>query len=639
MAVNAFKVLSEFRFDVGQAVLASDQLQGRVDSLSNSVNEAMYNVQRLGMGFITQFSGAGGGILGILGTAIQAADKFKDSQLSFTQIIDSNVEHLTGSIGTLNEKMAASKNIMNDIAKDAIKFGIPAAELLDMTKTLSAMLVPKGLAGENFGAARSLSRNLLKSAPNLGINPADVQGQLLRSIEGSASMGDTLFRRLLTEAPEAFKEAKVKDAKGFNQLDATKRFNILNDAMAKFANNSDILAMRANTLSGVFQRVRDLFMGFTSVLRPLGEAILPPLIQILNIGIEWLNTKGRTLVKMFSDFIKPMIENPKELFIGLSQIADLSKDFKSSIGLAGVALLFMHLQEIVHFLAKMPFIGPAMQALQAFMGSMKPLQMLFAGITWIMSNLGTVLRFLWPLIKIALAGILQFSAGVAAFLIPLQGLTRAFARAKIELVDWVAENSVAIASIAKRFSEAFGIFMMPIQDMIKGWEELFYTIIGGTSVLDFMKDQIKTFSYGLKLLAEGFLYTYAAIRGFIAGFVGMWAQAILNISQIVQNLLSGNFSDPLFGTENIFGEGMKNATEEFMKTIGRAQSPLQDGNVDNAKVSNMVNNYDVKMTNNFKEVLQPDRIAFTIKDQLEKSSRNRTSATVSGTAALQQKSI
>ena len=32
------------------------------------------------------------------------------------------------------------------------------------------------------------------------------------------------------------------------------------------------------------------------------------------------------------------------------------------------------------------------------------------------------------------------------------------------------------------------------------------------------------------------------------------------------------------------------------------------------------------MQNNFKEVLQPDRIAFTIKDQLEKSSRNRTAS-------------
>lgn len=636
MSIKAFSVLSEFRFDVGQAVIASDTLQGKVDQLSSSVDEAMLSVQRLGMGFVAQFSGAGGGILGLMGAAISASDKFTDSQISFTQIIDSNMAHLTGSIGSLNEKMAASKNIMKDIAKDALDFGIPAAQLVEMTKTLSAMLVPKGLAGENFGNARTMSRNLLKSAPNLGIDPTEVQGQLLRSIEGSASMGDTLFRRLLTEAPEPFKESKVTDAKGFNALDATKRFNILNDALGKFASNADLLAMRANTLSGIMQRARDTFSGFNSVLKPLGDVILPVLVELLNVALDWINTKGRELVKIFSGFIKSMIDSPKEMLINLSQLSALAGDVATSVGVVGLIVTLGHLYDSMHLISS---LGPVGQKVAGMMNSvfefMFNLPMVGNAIKSMVNifKIGEVTS-LTGLIKVLGITVLKMAGLFAVFLIPLQGLSRAIARVKIEFFEWLAENAVTIANVMNKLQEALRILFMPIMDMIKGFEELFFIILGGTATMDGSLSAMKTMVNGLRFLAEGFLQAYAALRAFIAFFVGAWSQMFVNIAQMIQNLMAGNFSDILFGTENIFKEGFMNAAEEFNKVVGRARNPMIEGEVDNARVSNTTINQDIKMTNNFKEVLQPDRIAFTIKDQLEKSSRNKTSATLSGTAAL-----
>jgi hypothetical protein len=307
--MNIYTVVSEFRFDVAQAVLGSEQLQGSVESLSASTQNAMNSVKALGIGMIAQMTGAQAGLMGVLGSALSSTDKFLNSQVSFTQIIDSNMEHLTGTIGTMNEKMAVSKKIMSDIASDSRKFGIPANELMEMTKTMSAMLVPKGLAGENFKGARDISRNLLKSAPNLGIHPADVQGQLLRSVEGSASMGDTLFRRLITEAPEPFKQAKVKDAKTFNALDAAKRFGVLSEAMAKFSSNSELLEMRANSLSGVMQRARDTFTGFTSVLEPIGRVLMPLVVQALDMLLKWIQNDGQKIINEFAKFLKKFADN------------------------------------------------------------------------------------------------------------------------------------------------------------------------------------------------------------------------------------------------------------------------------------------------------------------------------------------
>lgn len=628
--MNVYTVVSEFRFDVAQAVLGSEQLQGSVEQLSGSVNNAINSVKALGIGLVAQLTGAQAGLTGIFGSALSASDKFLNSQVSLTQIIDSNMGHLTGTIGTMNEKMAVSQKIMNEIAKDARDFGIPANELLEMTKTMSAMLVPKGLAGENFKGARDISRNLLKSAPNLGINPYDVQGQLLRSIEGSASMGDTLFRRLLTEAPEPFKQANVKDAKGFNALDTAKRFNILSEAMLKFSNNTELLEMRANSLSGVMQKVKDTFTGFTSVLRPLGDVLLPLLTEALNRVLKWIQNDGQKIIDEVAKFLKKFTDSPKEMLLELNQIATLAEDLKLATKLAGVTVLIMHLQELVGFLSKLPIVGPALgylgSGLLTLLSYLKPTGKWFTAISWIFTNMGTVLSYVWPVLRSFAIGILEFGGAIGAFLIPLQGLGRALLRMKIETLEWFANNTAELTELLFKAQGALALIMTPFQDLIKGFEELFFALFGGTYFLDIAKDGLKSFVKDLQGFAEGIMKVWSFLRGITAGMIEFILTIAGNIQVLIGNLMNGNFKNFDLGTENSFANFGKAFDEEFNKSFSRAQTPLVDGKVDNAKVSNTVNNYDVKMNNSFKEVLQPDRIAFTIKEQLEKASTNRTSA-------------
>ena len=61
-------------------------------------------------------------------------------------------------------------------------------------------------------------------------------------------------------------------------------------------------------------------------------------------------------------------------------------------------------------------------------------------------------------------------------------------------------------------------------------------------------------------------------------------------------------------------------SSEFRKTINAFRSPTENADGDQDTISQNTYNQYVQMTNNFKETLSPDRIAFTIRDQLEKES-------------------
>lgn len=640
MPINVYTVVSEFRFDVAHAILGSEQLQGSVQNLSNTVTNAVGSVKSLGLGFVSQLSGMSSGLTGLLGTAIFASDKFLNSQLSFTQIIDSNMEHLTGNITNLNDKMDVSRTIMKDIANDARKFSVPASDLLNTTKTMAAMLVPKGLAGTNFSNARDLSRNMLKSAPNLGIDPTEVQGQLLRAIEGSASMGDTLFRRLISEAPEAFKANKVKDAKGFNQLDAAKRFEILNKSLYKFASNSELLAMRANTLTGMMQRLRDLFTGFASILRPLGDVLMPVIIDAFNMFADWIDKDGRRMVETFAKWIREFIKNPRELIMQLAQLQSAGNDLKLATTAASMIIFIGHMRELVHFLRANSITGPILEGLITYISNLKLGGKLFQWLGYLWQNLGSIIStYLWPILKSFIFGLIEFAGWIAVILIPLQGLSRAIARMKVETLEWFAANAADITDIMADLSHWMGVLWAPIQDLIKGWEELFFLILGGTYFLDMGKDGLRGLTDYLGLFAKGVLWVWSVLRGVVAGMLEVFSNLILNIMQIFENLKSGNIMDLGFGTKMIFDGMFEAMDEEFNKSFSRAINPNKDGEVENNKTVSNINNYDVKMTNNFKEVLQPDRIAFTIKDQLEKASTNKTATRSAGSSSLLNKAI
>jgi len=646
--MNVYTVVSEFRFDVAGAILGTEKLKDKVEGLSQSVDGAMQSLKATGINMILSMTGAQAGIMGLIQSSIGASSKYTNAQLSFVQIIDANASHLTGTIETMNDKMMTSAKILQDIASDARTYGISTDELYNTTKNMAAMLVPEGLAGTNFEMARTLGRNLLKSSSILGVDPSEVQGQLTRSIGGQASMGDTLFRRLISEAPEIFKKNGVTDtssSKQFNAMDAAKRLTILNESMGKFTKNINILELRAKTMDGMFQILKDTFVGINSVLRPLGDILMPIIQKIFVSGITWINTKGRDIVKIFSAYLnKFFIDEPEKMFVDAMQAKNLSRDVSRSASIVSMTVALFHLQDILKSLAGVPIIGSIARPLLALYEGIFRFPLIgkmikgFIGI-FDLTAFGAVDTF-GKLMKVTFLTLGRMAGLFAILLIPLQGFTRAVARAQVELFQWAAENAVTFAKIGTKLADGIYVLFTPIQDLIKGFEELFFHgILGGTDALDSSVSLLGSFADAFKFFADSMLYGWSILRGLVNAISGFFYSIVESISILFEGLKSGNFKSAMGALENPFGEAMKEFDYEFMKSFSRAQTPLTEGGLENQKVSSQVNNYDVKMQNNFKEVLQPDRIAFTIKDQLEKSSMNRTKARSNSVAGMNAKAV
>ena len=618
-APQVFKVVTQFVFE-DQVTQGLNKLEGQLDSVSNKAQSAIDTVVNLGTSFALQFSGASGGILGLLSKAITASDDFTNSQLSFTNIIGANMHNLTGSIDTFNDKMLVSRNIMGDIQKDAEKFSVPAKGLLEITKSLSALLVPKGLAGDNFENARTLGRNLLKSAPNLNVDPNQVQGQLIRSIEGGASAGDTLFRRLLTEAPEPFQAAGVKDAKGFNALKAAERFNILNDAMAKFSSNTDVLTARTRTLSGLWQRITDLTTGFSSVLRPLGDVIIPPLVEMIELGINILKTQGAQIVQSLARFIKPLIENPKNLMVGLMQVTELAKDVGSAASITGLLVFLAHLQHFSSVIGKTQLGGQLLNNI-SMLGVKFPLLGKVMG--FVTNILGRLSTFLGGGFFVAISKMLGLFGLLS---VVFQAVSRALAKAKLERIEAAIEQSGKFTDAIVRIKESFQRFLAPINDIIEGLSEFFLLFIPGRETVDGFADSIVNMADVMEDVSIFFIEIWAGIRMQAAGLLAFIAESGRIVETFFGNLLSGNFTGLLDNIDftNSFDNIVEAMMEEFNNTVDKNLFAI-DNNVENsAVVQNNTNIGKIEINQEFKERQNPDRIAFSVKEQILKTANNPT---------------
>jgi hypothetical protein len=358
-------------------------------------------------------------------------------------------------------------------------------------------------------------------------------------------------------------------------------------------------------------------------------------------AIAYIDGQGRKLVESISKFIKPLIESPRELLLNMMQLQSLAKNVGTAAGITAAIVGLIHLREVLVGFSHLPIVNKISGPLLSLFDALLKVPILGTALNSFINIFKTgPVTGIGSLLSAIGMTMLKMAGVFAVFLIPLLGLQRAMDRIKLDSMEWFANNMSSLVDAFSSLRNSLSIFMAPIMDMIDGFSNLFYAIMGGTASLDAMKATLETVASIIGSISSLFLDFYAAFRGMIAGFVGMWSQAILNIGTMVSNLLSGNFRNITAGTDNIFEEFMKNGAEEFMKTVDKYRTPtLTPEGVENAKVVNPNNYYDVTMNNSFKEVLQPDRIAFTIQNQLEKASANRKSSGGASFGEQQARSI
>lgn len=592
MINQIFHVATEFQFDISQAVLSTNMLQNQVNQVSDAADNALLSFQKLGAGIVAHLGLGSGGLLAVLGKAVQISDKFNSSSLSFSNVISSNMKLFSGTIDTFNDRLSTSKMIMGDINKVANQFALPSGELLNMTKLVTPLLAQHGMAGTNFSNSINLSKNVLKSAPNLGINPQDSEGQLLRAIGGQAGMHDTLFRRLMTETT-AFRDARITNSGQFNAMKPEKRIDLLSKALAVFASDADVLKNRVNSLSGQLTILSNNVTEFGSVLRPIGDAILKPVVKVLQELNHYIDNQGRELAKSMGQMISNIFEDPKNLLINMMQLKQLGADTRKGGKMLGMLEFVLFLRQLKNYLPMNGMIAKALSTGFTMIG--EGLMFLVRIIPW-MGIFRFALQALW-------FGFSRLIPGMAAAVGLMQTISRAQAIAKVNDVGNMLTLAPKLMDLTTRFKTAMENIFLPISTAIDWLANFIAPLFQVSTWLNVIMDPLDGFVTLLEDLGKVSILAWAGLQGFFFG-----------IYQFVDNIRSGKIMGMFGGVGKAFSAGVDDILEKnWDRMNGKA----------GGAVSNQITNIGkVEIRNDFKENQEPDRIAFTMKDQLLKAARN-----------------
>jgi len=629
--IEGFKIVTEFAFDAGLASAEIGGIQGQIGKLSSGIDDLLYQAQNFGLNFAASFTGLGGGIIGIIGSAITASDQFNKAQLSFSNIMASNLDMFSGSITTFNDRMLASKNIIADIVKDSREFAIPAKVLLQTTEIIGGLTAPLGLTGTNFGTSRELSANYLKASRSMGLDPSQQMNQFVNIVTGHATQQGMLGQRLFKEVGIEDTEGNVlRTAKAWNKFFESDKINAiaaLNKAMDRFTKNADELAGSTNTMSALFQKAKDLFFGFGSILKPLGDVILPTVSRYLSQIIDLVQKQGGNIVQTIANLIEPIVKAPEKFLIKLMQLKNLAGDIASAAGIASLGLMLTHLGQGLAFLGGSTILA----GIGSFITS---IPILGTFITFLVKASGAIGTFIVGAGGLV-STILNLSGVFAGLTIYFQAISRAFAKADIANFYTMVKNSDKFVELIGRGAAALEEIFRPIEVVIESLSELFLLFIpagsqteGFISILDILVSALELASSGVRQFLGG-------IMGFVHGLVEAFSPLMKMIAGIaeqgpidyIKNLVAGGESNPFegYGIDSIMSkmiEGYDKYSRPYLET--------KKGDKDKEVTQSNVNIGQVNQEFNIKHEVQPDRIAFTVKEQLSKLSKNSKSRKAGG---------
>jgi hypothetical protein len=569
-----YNVITEFRFEIGSALLGSEKLSSAVQDISTAADGALHSFQRLGAGIVASMGIGTGGLLGALGLALQVSDKFAQSQRDIANIITSNA----GGTMTWADALAVADSTMSNINKKAQEFSLSTSDLLSTSKQLGAVLLSHGLDDVTMSKSVDLSRQYLKSAPTLGVDPGMAQQQLVRAVLGDASGNDTLFTRLTGETKALKPFGESGGTQKFNALPAAQRLDLLTKGLAQFSSNVNYTHGNALSLSGEMRRLSENIKGTFSIIKGVGDALIVPVKMALHGLNNYLQTSGKAIFDSFGKIIASSFEKPETALATFYQASRLAADVKLASTILGVVGGFIAMNHVLGMLGiSIPIVTIALRALAVAVG------------------VGTVGAGL------LMALFVKMFAAITAILVPLallvgfiQLISRAIAYAKIN-------DAKALAELAPRFAEVMRLFKFIFQPFFDAFD----------AVAEFISPLFQVSLYArmaasaLEFMATTLLLARATFQGIVF--------AIMELFNQLQKFFSGGgFSFAAIG--DAFNAGIDQLLEEALGKVSTGEST----------VTQVTNIGKVEIKNQFKEQMEPDRVAFSLTKQLMKAAQNPT---------------
>lgn len=606
--MTIYTVLSEFKFEAAEAIAKSDALQSKLEKVAGAAEAVNTGLQQAAYSLLGQL-GLYGGIGGAIYSAIKAADKFQQTQRSIANIFLSN-NMFTG-VNSFEASMQASAEAMENMKKTAREFSLPVSDFVSTAKMVGAGLVNHGLDDKSMKNSIQLTRGYLKSAPMLGVDPSLAQGELMDMVNGRAHMGSRLSQRLVAETsamkPYATSGGATQagGALGkFNALKPEERLKTLTAALMQFGSNAKVVEENAKSLSSQMQRMTDNFTGMFSVLKPIGDAILEPLKKMMLSVNIWLETHGETVAKNIGAMLSNALEDPKALYAQVQQYRKIRSDMEK----AGELVMF---SSIIHGITwALRALGVQLQGGLVLTG----LRYLGTALSWIGGMLFTVQNFFRALTLIKYVFI-EMIAPLVVFHAMFQGISRGIALAMADYVTWFAENATRLAAVIGTYKEAFVKIFAPIEFIVEGFASIARVLFSHTVGLSLFVSALEQLGPLFQWIGDVVVHLLAEISGVVGALMGM-----------IQNLMNLNFKN--------FGKNMNDdASAGYHMVWDRYHKGGTQG-VDTSQTSTNVINIDkINIQNMFKEQMEPDRIAFSLKDQLLKAASNPLQASGNSMAA------
>jgi len=593
---KAFTVLTEFRFEAGSAIANTGALQSAVQGVSNAADQALISFEKLTLGIGASFTG-GGGILGIFATAIQSSEKFLQTQVALANVLG------RGS-GSFADRMDFADKKMGSIIAKAREFGLPAEALAGITKVLTPILAPKLGGSKAIDTSIDLGRSFLKAAPTLGMDPFMAQDNLQRAMLGNIDAGDQLFMTL-TQDTKAM-QGYINNAEKFRKLPLLERIKLLTAALEEFSGDTAVVERMINSVGGQMQILKDSLTGLGSILKTLGDVLSRTIVQILTKVNKFIQNDLAIAVQRLALVIEPFTRDLKSLYATIMQLRSLKSDLNSAgsfifkigalVGI-GEALAWLGIKipvvstalagliKVVNFFSK-SVIGGKMGVFLA--GPAK-------GFLGFLNGFFVVLTKVFvPLLLVI--GVLQFLSRVAA---------------KVKII--FAET---LLGFMNRFTE-IGLLMGRISAVfIAGFDEL-ARLAAVSPVMDMLFWFLDKFVSSLHFVTKAVALAMSTLQG-----VGTMISLIMDkpITELLESSALGDAFD--IGTQDMLAD-----------LFPEIASKIDDGT---GLSGQTVNIGKVEIKNDFKDLMEPDRVAFTIRDQLLKAAMNSTGSKVTNFGSSQK---
>ena len=678
IANKVFTVLTEFRFETQAAVAETGVLQRAVEKVSMAADQSMASMVGYAAAMVTGYFS----VFKVISMAVSASEELTKSQLTLANIFSGQRSYLQGPLDTFAQRMQFSKQVLEDMSDVAKKFSLPEREMSGMVKMMAPVLNKAGVAGDNQSGAIDLSRKFLKAAPTLGVDPGLAQGQMVSMLTGAASLNDTLFRRLLTETDAFTKIAKTKNATdAFNKLDEKDRFKMISEGLEQFSKDMDVVQGMTGLLSSKMTLLMDRLIGIKGILVPLGDSILPLLRVALDGVIEIIDTRLRVAVQGLANIIKTVIGSPKTvgeavdaltpLYATMKQISALKSDVSLAGKLSGLIGFMLMIATASKWAAMLgvtfPVVGRALSLFVGFFTKIGLAVVAFLAKIGIFSIMFKLLAFA---VNAVLIPFLAFTAlfqilSRAAALAKVQDLKNVFGDPKVmqRITDASARLMNGLAKLAWPFyfiMDQLARFLSPVFELgfwlkpllwgfealasvVEGMGNVLFQAMAGFQGLMFMLLQLGNMLFSqegnpAKVLLDVFKDFLTLLHNNVMIIVDVFRAMFMRIAEMGHALLSGQLGKVASLAAAPLNVAPRNLLEysDTTKDLDRAMGAGIDeflmsnfGDYQKAKermmVSNSVTNiHKVEIRQDFKENLEPDRVAHSVVRALGSLAKNPT---------------